>query len=109
MYNKRWRDQIRKDLKALSIDENGRYEEATLSRGVWRAIYKDGLKEGLDQQQQQHDAMSTTDTNRVLYQEFGRSFRRESDKKRHNCAAERVKPMREQHGAAQCTPCKRWL
>ena len=64
------------------------------SRGAWRAIYRDGLKEGLDQQQQEHDAMSTTDTNRVLCQECGRSFRRESDNKRHNYkyAVERLQP-----------------
>ena len=37
------------------------------------------------------------------------SFRREGDKKRHKCVAEREKPASEQRGAAQCLQCMKWF
>ena len=36
-------------------------------------------------------------------------FRRESDKARHNCIAERRKPVSEQADAVQCVICERWF
>ena len=40
-----------------------------------------------------------------------RSFRREGDKKRHKCTAERKKPIAEQVGATHCQylVCSRWF
>ena len=38
-----------------------------------------------------------------------RTFRRESDKKRHKCLAERQKPVSEQRGSVQCLQCKKWF
>ena len=39
--------------------------------------------------------------------ECGRCFRRESDKARHKCIAERRKPVSEQADAVQCEICER--
>ena len=39
----------------------------------------------------------------------GWCFRRESDKARHKCTAERQKPVQEQEGAVECLMCGRWL
>ena len=39
----------------------------------------------------------------------GRYFRRECDKSRHKCAAERQRPVCEQRGAVQCAVCDRWF
>ena len=39
----------------------------------------------------------------------GGSCRRESDKARHKCAAERRRPVREQKGAVQYEKCMRWF
>ena len=38
----------------------------------------------------------------VTCEECSRTFRRESDKKRHKCSSERRKPVWEQKGAVQC-------
>ena len=38
-----------------------------------------------------------------------RKFRRESDKKRHKCLAERQKPISEQRGAVRCQQCHSWF
>ena len=38
-----------------------------------------------------------------------RTFRRESDKMRHKCRDERLKPICDQRGAAQCGMCKKWF
>ena len=39
----------------------------------------------------------------------GRCFRRESDKARHKCTAERQKSVQEQEGAVECLMCGRLL
>ena len=44
-----------------------------------------------------------------VFAEVLQKFRRESDRKRHKCVAERRKPISEQHGAIQCTACSRWF
>ena len=42
----------------------------------------------------------------VECKECGRTFRRTSDRKRHKCLAEKVKPVKEQRGALQCSECQ---
>ena len=37
------------------------------------------------------------------------NFRRECDKARHKCIAEREHPIEEQSGAVQCQKCERWF
>ena len=39
----------------------------------------------------------------------GRTFRRESDQKRHKCVNERRKPVSQQKGAVECVTCHRWF
>ena len=41
----------------------------------------------------------------VVCEVCSRKFRREGDKKRHKCVAERRKPVWEQRGAVQCGEC----
>ena len=103
---KRWRDQIRVDLKAVDVPESEWYDEATLSRGGWRATYRDGLQTHQDSQPRRQDGEPTRE---VRCHTCARSFRRKSDKKRHKCVTERSKPMQEQRGAVQCTVCQRWF
>ena len=45
----------------------------------------------------------------VVCEVCARKFRRESDKKRHKCLAERQKPISEQRGAVQCQQCHSWF
>ena len=54
-------------------------------------------------------AQSHIHTNQFQCQQCSRKFRRESDRKRHKCIAERQKPISEQSGAVQCFICSRWL
>lgn len=104
---KRWRDVIRQDLKVIEVEEDKWYDEAiTSSRAKWRTLYRSGLEAHEDRQ-----GMVTTDTpiERVECEDCHRSFRRESDKKRHKCTNERRKPVCEQRGAAQCSACGTWF
>ena len=39
----------------------------------------------------------------------GRSFRTESDRKRHKCLDDRRKPVSKQRGAVQCQNCHKWF
>jgi len=66
---KRWRDQIRQDLKAVGVSEEDVYEEAS-NRAGWRAIYRQGLQ---DQYRQQE--VPTQQQSQVHCQVCGRSFR----------------------------------
>lgn len=102
---KRWRDVVRSDLREREIDENEWMELATESRRGWRAAYHDVRPTGLHQNSI-HDIQGF---NQVLCETCGRSFRRESDKKRHKCILERLQPLREQRGAVHCTSCGRWF
>ena len=45
----------------------------------------------------------------VECKECGRTFRRNCDRKRHKCLAERAKPVKEQRGALQCSKCQKWF
>ena len=104
---KRWRDQIHKDLKVVGISESEWYDEATCSREGWCATYRLGLGTSFVPQNQRQE--SAPQSGAVECGVCGRSFRRESDKKRHMCVAERSKPVWEQHGAVQCGTCQRWF
>ena len=76
----RWRDVIRKDLKAINVSEDRWYDEASISRMRWKTTYKKGLESlsiANDHQAQEHS------NNQIKCDECKRSFRRESDKKRH--------------------------
>ena len=107
---KRWKDQIRKDLKLLGVSEAKWYDEANHSRDEWRAIYREGLQASLNHhQQRQGEEVLTQPQDRVWCQLCQRSFRRESDRKRHKCLEERSKPVWEQRGAVQCTTCQQWF
>ena len=103
----RWRDVIRKDLKAIGVSEDRWYDEASVSRPRWRTAYKKGL-ESLSTASYQQEAQEHP-SNQIQCDECKRSFRRESDKKRHKCILERQKPVSEQRGAVQCTVCHRWF
>ena len=104
---KRWRDVVRCDLREREIDENEWMELATESRRGWRAAYREVVSERTTTQYQ--DTTQTTQESHVLCETCGRTFRRESDKKRHKCITERQKPIHEQHGAVHCTSCDRWF
>ena len=101
---KRWRDVIRKDLQAIGVPEKQWYE-ATVSREGWNTKYQ-RLQNDLGRQEQ---AEPSQQPHQVLCLTCNRCFRRESDKKRHKCLAERIKPIQEQRGALQCTVCQRWF
>ena len=98
---KRWRDVVRKDLRDVEVGEHEWYEEATSSRASWRALYRVGLESCREMRTVQ--AQSPVVVRDVLCQGCSRSFRRESDKKRHKCVTARQKPVYEQCGAAQCS------
>ena len=104
---KRWRDVIRKDLKDIEVDEDEWYEEAVRSRPGWRAMCRLGM-ENRAEVQAATQASGVVDRD-VVWEECGRTFRRESDKKRHKCRSEREKPVWEQRGATQCLVCSRWF
>lgn len=59
---KRWRDHIRKDLKLVGVSESDWYYEATRSRNAWRAVYRVGLDDALEREQQ--DVGRQTDPNK---------------------------------------------
>ena len=52
---------------------------------------------------------SNSSQQRVVCEVRYRTFSRESDKKRHECTNERLKPVSQQMGAVQCTNCNRWF
>ena len=102
---KRWRDVVRNDLKEVGLEEDEWYREATRSRAGWRAMYQDGLE--LNRKSRIVEA--SVAVRDVVCEVCARKFRRESDKKRHKCLAERQKPISEQRGAVQCQQCHSWF
>ena len=54
---------IRKDLKLVGVLESEWYHEAIRSRNVWRAVYRVGLDDALEREQQ--DVGMQTDPNRA--------------------------------------------
>ena len=99
---KRWKDMIRKDLKEMHIPEDTWYAKATTSGAEWRDTYRKARADNTHREQHRKQA-----DNQVQCPECSRTFRRESDKKRHKCLAERQKPVSEQRGALQCPACKK--
>ena len=98
------RDVIKKDIKAISVSEDRWYDETSISWMRWKTTYKKGLESlsiANDHQVQEHS------NNHIKCDESKRSFRKESDKKRHKCISERQKPVSEQRGAVQCATCHR--
>ena len=100
---KRWRDFLQQDLKFIDVAEADWYEE---SRVDWRALYHRGIEAHREVTQ---TACGPSVVKTVTCTVCGRSFRRESDRKRHKCLDERRKPVSEQRGAVQCQNCHRWF
>ena len=101
---RRWRDLVKRDMKAAQIDESSWFE-VVLHKGKWHTAYSDGLNNYQQSQLQQRVSMPRD----VKCDACGRCFRRECDKVRHKCTAERSKPVCEQKGAVRCTICGRWF
>ena len=105
---KQWRDVLRQDLKFIDVAEADWYEESRKSRTDWRALYHSGIDHEAHQEVTQ-TACGPSMVKTVTCTVCGRSFRRESDRKRQKCLDERRKPVSEQRGAVQCQNCHRWL
>ena len=64
----------------------------------------------MSEHQQAQEARRLEAEQKVVCTECGRCFRRESDKARHKCIAERRRKLvREQADAVQCEICERWF
>ena len=104
---KRWRDHIRKDLKLVGVSESDWYSEATRSRKAWRAVYRIGLGDALEREQE--DVLAQADPNKqrgkIPCQVCKRTFKSELGIKRHKCLDEKSKPVCEQCGAVKCDSC----
>ena len=93
-----------RDLKAVGISDGNWYSDAQDKR-KWRAVWSQRLGE----HQQTQKARGSGAERNVECTECGRCFRRESDRKRHMCVRERMRPVNEQAGAVQCGSCERWF
>ena len=102
---RRWRDVVKRDLKAVEVGEYEWFEKATRSRARWRALCQVGLENCREARTAQTRAC--TAVREVVCELCSRSFRKESDKKRHKCVDERLRPVCEQQGAVQCPQCQR--
>ena len=100
---RRWRDLVKKDLKAVRV--GGDWYSVSQDRGQWRSAWSQNLAE--HQAAEQRGRL--WGEKNVLCDVCGRRFRREGDKARHKCAAERRRPVCEQEGAVQCGECRRWF
>ena len=101
---RRWRDVVKTDLRKAGIEEDQWFDLANSSRARWRAAYQDVFE--VDQEMSgPHQPVSP----RIYCPVCNRRFRREGDRKRHKCTAERQKPVCEQVGAVQCDVCSRWF
>ena len=74
---KRWRDQVRRDLQSIGVQESEWYSEARRSRAGWRTLYRMGMEAG----REDATVRMTAGSRDVLCEACGRSFRREGDKK----------------------------
>ena len=83
-----WRDVIRNDLRNVGVREDEWYMEASSSRAGWRAVCQERTT-----RDDQGEAGVEQPTCQVQCQQCKRCFRREGDKKRHKCVAERQKPI----------------
>ena len=101
---RRWRDVVKRDLKSVGMRDGEWYDDAQ-NRKKWREVWSHRLAE-----HHQIQAAGPNGAERsVVCTECGRCFRRESDKARHKCITERMKPVSEQAGAVKCDQCGRWL
>ena len=87
----------------LDVPEKDWYD-AACHRSDWRHTYS-----RLVADQHQWQLRPTSPQGLAQCQECERVFRREADRARHKCTAERLKPICEQRGAVQCTRCHRWF
>ena len=101
---KRWRDMMRRDFKDIEILEEEWYDEAVRSRAGWSTLCRDGL----ERWRERMGARAPVAVRDVMCEVCSRTFRRQSDKARHECIEERRKPIREQQGAIQCSNCFKW-
>ena len=97
---KRWRDLVKRDIKAVKIHESSWFEVA-LYKGKWHRAYSDGLNNYQQSYLQQRASLHRDAKCDVC----GWCFRRECDKVRHKCTAERSKPVCGQKGVVRCTVC----
>ena len=81
---RRWRDLVKRDMKAVGIGD-GSWCSAVQYRGKWMETWSQGMSE----HQQAQEARRLEVEKNVVCTECGRCFRRESDKARHKCIAER--------------------
>ncbi len=95
---RRWRDLIRRVLKAVGVREDRWFDDATESRAGWRTTYQRGMEEEPTQEQ-------VTDQpprhQPIRCDVCTRGFRRARDMARHKCIDERQNPISEQKGAVQ--------
>ena len=96
---------VRKDLKDIDVEESEWYSEARRSRGGWRVL----CRLGMESHREAEVVRASVAVREVVCEVCSRTFRRESDCKRHKCVAERRKPVSEQRGSVQCQMCKRWF
>ena len=79
--------------------------EAVRSRAGWKTLCLYGLEKCREVEVFQQLVAERG----VVCEVCSRSFRREGDKKRHKCVNERMMPVSEQRGAAQCLKCREWF
>ena len=89
---------MKSDLQSLEVSD-GCWCALAQDRRRWRELCLQCLAV-------QQDCTQVKD---VICALCGRSFRRECDKARHKCIAERERPIEEQSGAVQCPRCERWF
>ena len=101
---RRWRDLIRRDLKNIGVKGGvvqGCYVQLQGQAGVLLMLaLEDETTECHLPRAADHDTQ--TSQHQVECTICGRNYRRENDKTRHKCLAERQKPVSKQRGAVKC-------
>ena len=92
MIHKDLRDMIHKDLRDMGVSEDAWYREATSSRIGWCALYWAHFVEEATRDDHHRMTGAEQPTWQVQCPQRKRCFRREGDKKRQKCLAERQKP-----------------
>ena len=75
------------------------------SRAGWRALCQVQLEHCRETRTAQ--AQASIAVREVVCESYSRSFRSESDKNRHKCVDERLRPVCNQCGPVQCPQCQR--
>ena len=96
---------MRTDLKDIGVEESEWYEEAWRSRASWREL----CRLGMENYREAEVVRKASIARDVVCEVCSRTFRRESDLKRHKCLAERLKPISKQRGSVQCLQCRKWF